>query len=106
MGDSFARLIQREAGGGGGGGRRRRSRPPPSRAPFVAHPCTDWTPEHVEEHLAACQRGRDASGQWDIDLTDPAEIWAWIWELTTAIRPDGSLDWGPWAPFIREVEVP
>lgn len=102
MSDPFTRLVMRETGGGGGGKRRE---PPPARPPFVAHVCTDWTPEHVQKHLAACERGRDpVTGEWDIDPDDADQSWAWMWEMTPATRPDGS--WRAWTPVIREMEVP
>jgi hypothetical protein len=106
MSDDFNRLVLREGGGGGGRNRRRRG-PPPGRPPFTAHPCIDWDPEHVEKHLQACRTGRDpVTGEWDIDTDNQAEVWAWLWETTPRARPDGSLDWGPWQPFVLEVQVP
>ena len=106
MTDSFSRLILREGSGGGGRATRRRRGPPP-RPPFIAHPCTDWDDAHVQEHLRACQTGRDpVTGEWDFDPADEAEVWAWLWETMPEVRPDKSLDWGAWAGVIREVEVP
>jgi hypothetical protein len=107
MTDALDRLIMREAGGGGGGRKRGRRGPPPARPPFVAHPCVDWTPEHVQDHLRACRDGRDpVTGEWDIDPANPSEVWAWLWETMPRARADGSLDWGAWQNAIREVEVP
>lgn len=106
MSGDFGRLVLREGGGGGGRVGRRRGLPP-RRPPFTAHPCIDWDEELVQQHLRACQTGRDpVTGEWDIDPDNASEVWAWLWEHMPTKRPDGSLDWGAWTGAVHEVVVP
>lgn len=84
--DAFTRLIAREAGvtGSDRGGRRRgRTRGPKSRH-ILCHPSKWWSPDLQQEHIRACQSGRDAKGEWKSDLTS-AEAWALIQELGYAL---------------------